>query len=264
MSKNGDEVLLNIKERHNMILTLLQQEGAVPVAKLAVQFKVSEVTIRKDLSLLEQDKKLYRAHGCAILMSPYIGDRHVNEKEKRSIHEKQVIAKRAAQLISNNDSIIIGSGTTMSFFAGAIEPNGDMTVITSSLNVTSMLSQSKGIDVIQLGGIARSSSLSIVGPFAEQMLRHFSCNTLFLGVDGIDLEFGLTTTNLLEASLNEVMIKSAQKVVILADSSKFGRRGFSKICDFDVVDVIITDDKAPEHSVEKLRKMGVEVIVVKG
>lgn len=98
------------------------------------------------------------------------------------------------------------------------------------------------MDVIQLGGITRSSSVSVVGPFAEQMLRSFNCSKLFIGVDGIDPDFGLTTTNMLEASLNRAMIDAAQKVVVLADSSKFGRRGFSKICDLESVDRIITDN----------------------
>lgn len=126
----------------------------------------------------------------------------------------------------------------MAFLAHEIKPVGRLTVITASVPVTSILSQKSNIDVIQLGGITRSSSVSVVGPFAEEMLKHFNCSKLYMGVDGIDLECGLTTTNLLEAALNGVMINSAQKVIVLADSSKFGRRGFSRICSLDSVDMI--------------------------
>ena len=183
MNKSGEETILSLPERHNRILALLQQNGSISVAQLAELFKVSEVTIRKDLSYLEQQKKLYRTHGSAILISPYISDRHVNEKEKKNVAEKRAIGAKAASLIAQDDSIIIASGTTMAFLAREIKPVGHLTVITAAVPVTSILSQDANIDVIQLGGITRSSSVSVVGPFAEQMLRHFNCSKLFVGVD---------------------------------------------------------------------------------
>ncbi|WP_418173679.1 DeoR/GlpR family DNA-binding transcription regulator, partial [Alistipes putredinis] len=146
--------------------------------------------------------------------------------------------------------------------AREIKPVGHLTVITAAVPVTSILSQDTNVDVIQLGGITRSSSVSVVGPFAEQMLGNFNCSKLFVGVDGIDLEFGLTTTNMLEAALNRVMMNAAQKVIVLADSSKFGRRGFSKICDLEAVDRIITDNGIQPLYLDRLRERGIEVIVV--
>ena len=235
MNKPGEEPLLSLPERHSRILSLLQQNGSISVTQLSELFKVSEVTIRKDLSYLEQQKKLYRTHGSAILISPYISDRHVNEKEKKNVAEKRAIGAAAAALVSQGDSIIIASGTTMAFLAREIKPVGRLTVI---------------------------SSVSVVGPFAESMLRNFNCSKLFVGVDGIDTEFGLTTTNMLEASLNGAMINAAQKVVVLADSSKFGRRGFSKICDLEAVDRIITDSGVQPLYLERLRERGIEVTVV--
>ena len=237
MNKSGEENNLSLPERHGRILALLQQYGSISVTQLSERFRVSEVTIRKDLSFLEQQKKLYRTHGSAILISPYISDRHVN-------------------------SIIIASGTTMAFLAREIKPQGRLTVITASVPVTQILSQDPDVDVIQLGGITRSSSVSVVGPFAEQMLRSFNCSKLFIGVDGIDPDFGLTTTNMLEASLSRAMIDAAQKVVVLADSSKFGRRGFSKICDLESVDRIITDNRVQPLYLDRLRERGIEVTVV--
>lgn len=262
MSRTDEEPNLSLPERHSRILALLQQSGSISVAQLSERFRVSEVTIRKDLSYLEQQKKLYRTHGSAILISPYISDRHVNEKEKKNVVEKQAIGAAAAALIAQNDSIIIASGTTMAFLAREIKPEGRLTVITAAVPVTQILSQGPDIDVIQLGGITRTSSVSVVGPFAEQMLRNFNCSKLFIGVDGVDPEFGLTTTNMLEASLNRAMIEAAQKVVVLADSSKFGRRGFSKICDLESVDRIITDSNIQPLYLERLRERGIEVTVV--
>ena len=255
MNKPGEEPLLSLPERHSRILSLLQQNGSISVTQLSELFKVSEVTIRKDLSYLEQQKKLYRTHGSAILISPYISDRHVNEKEKKNVAEKRAIGAAAAALVSQDDSI-------MAFLAREIKPVGRLTVITAAVPVTQILSQHADVDVIQLGGITRSSSVSVVGPFAEAMLRNFNCSKLFVGVDGIDTEFGLTTTNVLEASLNDAMINAAQKVVVLADSSKFGRRGFSKICDLEAVDRIITDSGVQPLYLERLRERGIEVTVV--
>lgn len=125
MNKNGEETLLSLPERHTRILTLLHQNGSISVARLSELFRVSEVTIRKDLSFLEQQKKLYRTHGSAILISPYIGDRHVDEKEKRNVAEKRAIGIAAAGLIDRDDSIIIASGTTMAFLAREIKPADD-------------------------------------------------------------------------------------------------------------------------------------------
>ena len=257
MNKSGEEPLLSLPERHSRILALLQQNGSISVTQLSELFKVSEVTIRKDLSYLEQQKKLYRTHGSAILISPYISDRHVNEKEKKNVAEKRAIGAAAAALVSQDDSIIIASGTTMAFLAREIKPAGHLTVITAAVPVTQILSQHADV-----GGITRSSSVSVVGPFAESMLRNFNCSKLFVGVDGIDTDFGLTTTNMLEASLNGAMINAAQKVVVLADSSKFGRRGFSKICDLEAVDRIITDSGVQPLYLERLRERGIEVTVV--
>ncbi|MDE6624542.1 MAG: DeoR/GlpR family DNA-binding transcription regulator [Alistipes sp.] len=262
MNKPKEEAVLSLPERHDRILALLRQNGSISVAQLSEQFRVSEVTIRKDLSYLEQQKKLYRTHGSAIPVSPYVGDRHIQEKEKKNVAEKRAIAAAAARMIAHDDSIIVASGTTMAFLAREIEPQGHLTVITNSVAVTQILSQHAGIDVLQLGGITRSSSVSVVGPFAEQMLGHFNCSTVFLGVDGIDLDFGFTTTNMLEASLNQAMMNAAQKVVVLADSSKFGRRGFSRICDLEAVDRIVTDSGIQPLHLDRLRERGIEVTVV--
>ncbi len=262
MNKSEENNHLILPERHERILALLRQHGSVSVTQLAEHFKVSEVTIRKDLTALEEQKQLYRTHGSAILISPYIGNRHVNEKEKRSVVEKQRIGAAAAALIAEDDSVIIASGTTMTFLSREIQPKGRLTVITSSVPVTQILSQQEQADVIQLGGITRRTSMSVVGPFAEQMLHSFNCSKLFIGADGVDPDFGLTTTDMMEASLNRAMIDAAQKVIVLADSTKFGRRGFSKICDMTAVDLVITDSGVSELYLEKLREQGIEVLVV--
>ena len=256
---------MTINERHSFIIKELDSKGSVSVTELSTLLNVSEVTIRKDLTLLEENKLLYRAHGKAIKISPYINDRDVNEKERHNPAEKSAIGRAAARLIEPNDSIILASGTTVQFFAREILPDqvqGRLTVITPALNVASVLAKNQNIEVILLGGIVRGSALSAVGCDAERMMENFTSSKLFLGVDGLDLEYGLSTTNLLEANLNRQMIRSTQKTIVLCDSSKFGRRGFSRICGIDDIDQIITDNNIPPHTLAALQQRGIEVTVI--
>lgn len=249
------------EERQSIILELLIQHNSILVTDLATHLNVSSVTIRKDLTDLEREKKLYRNHGKAILIAPYIDNRNVSEKEKLYVEEKRLIGMKAASLITPKDSILIASGTTMHALARSIVPVDELTVITASMEVSNILASEKNIYIIQLGGILRHSSLSVVGKYAENILADFSCSKLFIGVDGIDLDFGITTTNMMEASLNRVMMQTAQKTIVLADSSKFGRRGFSKIADMEDVDHIITDSHIPPSTALRLEEMGIEVTI---
>lgn len=256
------EMAVSLTDRHKAILEILQLQGSVSVADLSERLCVSEVTIRKDLSSLEKQNKLYRTHGRAIPISPYIGDRHINEKEKLYAAEKRAIGKIAAQMVHEHDSILIASGTTILYTAKELIDKKNITVISASVSASSMLSQNKSIDVVQLGGMVRESSVSVVGSFAENMLKFFNCSLLFMGADGVDLEFGVTTTNMMEANLNRMMMSTSQQTILLVDSSKFGKKGFSKICDLSQIDRIITDDGIPQMYLESLRDLGIEVTVV--
>lgn len=252
----------SITERHQLILQKLQDNGRVNVQELSAQMKVSEVTIRKDLKLLEDKNLLFRTHGGGSKVNPYTNDKPVSEKEALNADEKRLIAKTAAGMVGDNDSIIIASGTTMLALARSLNPEKHLTVITSALNVAMELSTHKNIDVLQLGGQIRQNSSSVMGPYAEQILSDVSCSILFLGVDGIDLEMGLTTTSLMEARLNQKMIIAAQTTVVLADSSKFGRRGLGKICAVDQIEHIITDEGISAALLKVLEDKGVKVTIV--
>ncbi len=251
-----------LAERHRYILEKLKKEGKVDVLTLCKALDVSSVTIRKDLKQLEDKKLLFRNHGGASSSNPYAVDRHVSEKEKMHADEKLKIGMAAAVLIEPNDSIIIASGTTVLYLAKSIQPEGALTVITAALNVATELNRHPEVEVLQLGGILRKSSSSATGSYAETILEDFSCSKCFLGVDGIDPEFGLTTTHVMEAQLNRKMIQASQKTIVLADSSKFGKRGFGRICGLEDVAQVITDSGISEHMVHTLTGMGIEVTVV--
>ncbi|MBE6205456.1 MAG: DeoR/GlpR transcriptional regulator [Rikenellaceae bacterium] len=249
------------EERHELILETLIKHESVQVSDLSTLLEVSTVTIRKDLTELEKENKLYRSHGKAILINPYINNRSVNEKEKLATEEKNIIGKAAAAMITKDDSIIIASGTTVHALARNIRPIHKLTVISASLQVSEILANNEAIEIIQLGGTLRHSSNSVVGKYAEGILSSFCCSKLFLGVDGIDLEFGITTTDVREADLNKEMMRIAQKSIVLADSSKFRRRGFSKIANIEEVDIIITDSGIPDSIARRIEEMGIELII---
>lgn len=252
-----------ISERHEIILNKLKDFGRVNVQDLSDELSVSEVTIRKDLRLLEDKNLLFRTHGGATLSNPYTSDRPVSEKAKVQAKEKRAIAKEAVKVIGDNDSIILASGTTVAALAEEIHSTYNLNVITSSLDVSLTLSGRDNIEITQLGGNLRPSSNSVVGPYAEQFLNNIMCGILFLGVDGVDLDYGLTTTNLMEASLNQKYINVTQYTVVLADHTKFGRRGFGRICNIDQVQHIITDEGTSQSVIRQLESKGIRVTVAK-
>ena len=251
---------MNSVERHQHIIKLINQKGHISVLDLCEQLQVSSVTIRKDLQFLEDGGFIHRTHGGATKNNPYQTDRPVVEKEKIHETEKVKIAKMASRLIAPNDSVIIGSGTTTQFFAREIKPEGTLTIVTSALNVTLELLKHQNVEVIQLGGNVRRTSSSVTGQYANMILDHFFCSKVFLGVDGIDMEYGISTTNAQEAMLNQKMIEIAQKVIVLADSSKFGRKSFGKIVDFSKIDMIISDSIPADYQ-KLFDDLGIETLI---
>ncbi len=252
---------MTIAERHKYILDKLGQAGFVSVADLSRELDVTMVTARKDLKILEDKGLLFRSHGSATSVSPYVNDRSVSEKKLVRVEEKMSIAQAAIQLIDEDDAIIIGSGTTVVSFAQAIPKNKKLTVLTGAMNVTKALIDTANMEIVQLGGVVRKSSSSVVGHYAEEMMANFACSKLFLSADGISLDYGLTTSHMMEAHLNAKMIKSVQKTIVLADSSKFGKKGFGKICNLEDIDMVITDAGIPEIYKEHLEEMGIEIII---
>lgn len=252
---------MQIAERHRFILDALRQKGAVSVAALSEAMNVTTVTVRKDLRLLEEKGALLRSHGGASLPDTYVNDRSIDEKMQIGVEEKQRIATRAIELLQPEEAVIIGSGTTVRAFAQAIPKTMKLTVLTGAMNVSLALLGHSEVELVQLGGVVRKSSASVVGHYSEAMLDDFACTKLFLSVDGISPDFGLTTSNMMEAHLNARMIKAVPQAIILADSSKFGKKGFGKICDLEQVHTIITDDGLPVGMRDQIISKGVELVI---
>lgn len=250
-----------INRRQEDILKELDRKGYVNVVDLCETLNVSTVTIRKDLNFLENEKLLHRTHGGASKKPIYAFERDVNDKETLQVDQKKQIAKEALKYINEHDYIILGSGSNIHYLSRIITGFQKLTVLTPSLKVSLELTKEANIDTIQLGGDVRNSSTSAVGPIAEATLSQFSCNKLFLGTDGVHLEFGLSTSNALEAHLNQAMIEVAEKVIVLADSTKMNIRGFGKICNLNKIDVLITDEGIDPDTKMKLEEIGIDVVI---
>ena len=248
------------EERRQKITEILTQRKRVLVKEISSDFNISEVTIRKDLEILEKRGVLSRVHGGAILKEHRVTDLALTEKERIHPKEKQRMAQKAVEIIEPGDAIILDSGTSTTQIAREIKFKKDIKVITNAINIAAELAASEN-EVILTGGFLREQSFSLVGPFAEDTLRHMNADKLFLGVDGIHFKYGLTTPNLLEARVNQLMIEIASEVILVADSSKFGKRSMGVISQISAIDKIITDKKIQRDDFNRLNDLGIQIIL---
>jgi DeoR family transcriptional regulator of aga operon len=240
----------------------MNREGRVLVLDLAKRFETSQVTIRKDLEELHAHGVIHRTHGGALpAREGALEDPTLREKEKLHRKEKLRIAETAAKLVQEGQVVILDSGTTTTAIARALRHFQNLTIVTNAVNIAAELSGT-AIEVILTGGTLRKNSFSLVGPIAEETLRRLNADLLFLGVDGFDVHYGLSTPNLLEAKVNRVMVEVAKRTVAACDSSKFGRRSLSLIVPPQALHEVITDRAAPKSDLKTLKKAGIEVTLV--
>ena len=250
------------EERRRLILEILDREGRVLVADLAKRFRTSQVTIRKDLDVLHATGRVHRTHGGALpARESALEDPTLREKEKLHRKEKLQIAAAAARMVKEGQVVILDSGTTTTAIANALRNFANLTIITNAVNIAAELSGSS-LEVILTGGTLRKNSFSLVGPIAEETLRRLNADILFLGVDGFDVHYGLSTPNLLEAKVNRAMMDIARVSVAVCDSSKFGRRSLSSIAPPSAVHHLITDRGIPKSDLAALKKAGIQVTLV--
>src|SRR5579883_2335386 len=235
---SGESNLLN-EERRRAILAMVRRDGRVLVNTVAERFGVSPVTARNDLLALHKRGLVQRVHGGA----------------------KAAIAQAAAKLVQAGETIVLDSGSTTMEIAKQLRKITPLTVVTNAVNIAETLAGSE-VEVVLTGGTLRENSFSLVGPLAEETLAQLNADRLFLGVDGIDTLRGVTTPNLLEAKVNRVMISIAREVVVVSDSSKFGRRSLCHIAPLRALHRLITDRGIPPADLKRLREAGVEVTLV--
>ncbi|OAT45708.1 transcriptional repressor [Proteus hauseri ATCC 700826] len=241
---------------------MVNQKGKARVEDLAELFKVSSVTIRSDLSFLEKNGYIVRSHGAAIPNTGFIAELSIHEKRGQNAGIKSLIGKAAATLIKDGDTVILDSGTTTREIATHLKSRENVVVMTNGLDVAMELANTTGVEVLMTGGVLRKSALSFSGSQAENSLRNFRFDKVFLGVDGFDLRVGITTHNEQEASLNRLMCDISETIIAVADSTKFSKRSCHMIREFGEIDVLVTDSGIPEEYIQELKDHKIEVIIV--
>ena len=252
------------KERRALILRRLEQQAEVRVTDLSKETGISEVTIRKDLTVLQKRHLLLRTRGGAMrkpIENPN-EDTAIDRKRMFNVQEKARIGAEAIKMIKEEDVIMLDSGTTTLEIARQLDKFHHLRILTNSMSIATELMRYKRFDVVLLGGNARVNSYSLVGPIALATLSHFRQYNLFLGVDSFSLENGISTPNLEEALLNQNMIQQAGEVIAVFDSSKFNKRSYVHVADAKDIDYIITDRAIPSGMASKLKQLGVEVKLV--
>ncbi len=254
-----------IKERRSRILEELKRKNIVRVTELSEKFRVSSVSIRRDLQELEEMGLLKRIQGGAVNaflnnLTPPLAQRMEINNEK-----KDRIGRVAASLVKHGDRLIIDSGTTTlrvaKYITGRIAEIQSLTIITGFLPIVRELGHLGGVHMILLGGIYLPEYDLVVGPPTIEQLKGLHAEKMFLGTDGLTLQKGLTTANLLEAEVARAMVRAADKVIVVTDSSKIGMIGLATIMPIDRIHTLITDTDAPSDFVTMLQDQGVEVIL---
>ena len=248
-------------ERLTAIIDRLSTTGTIAVAELALTLNASTATIRRDLRLLENQRLLSRTHGGAVpngvlyeLPLRYKGARHHDEKLR--------IAREAAGRVIEGWAVGLTGGTTTSEVARSLVDHARLTIVTNALNIASELAVRPNLRLLVTGGMARAESYELVGPIAERSLSGINLDLVMLGVDGISLTAGLTTHHEIEAHTNLALIERAQRVIVVADSSKIGTVAFARICDLARADELITDARADEQAIAAIEEAGVAVTAV--
>ena len=252
------------KERRALILRQLEHKEEVLVTELSRETGISEVTIRKDLTILQARNLLVRTRGGAMRkpIDNQNEDVAISKKQMFNFKEKERIGEEAAKMIKDGDFIMLDSGTTTLEVARHLHKFNNLHIITNAMNIATELMEYKRFDVMLLGGHVRVNSHSTVGPLAISTLRNFSGYKLFLGVDSFNIENGVSAASLEEALLNQIMIQQAAKVIAVFDSSKFNKRSYVHIADASDLHCIITDTAIPTGISSKLRSLGIEVRAV--
>lgn len=252
---------LLVQKRHERIMEWLEETHSVKAQMLAKEFDVSLETIRRDLEYLESMQMLKRVHGGAILEKDNSKEQSFVTRETLHIEEKREIAEIAASLVEEDQVIAMDVSTTNTEVAKALKKKvRKLTVITNSLPVAIELSSMPQYTIIITGGTLRNEELCVVGELAEEFLSQFHINLFFMSMSGISLHAGLTDYGIGEWNIKKKMLLQAKKVYVVADSSKFDAVSMLKVCGFDKVNGIITDQRLPQKVKEHYEENGVTII----
>jgi DeoR/GlpR family transcriptional regulator of sugar metabolism len=245
--------------RRRAIREELAKESSITISDIAGRLGVSEMTIRRDLEKLEKDAQVRRTRGGAVLRERMVFEFKYQDRQRAHLAEKKAIAQKARELIKPGDRILIDTGSTALQFAATLKDCTDLTIITPSLAVASEVQFCEGIQVILLGGVLHHGSPDLTGPVTEHCLELFSADWLFQGAEGVGWDGCVYNTDLQLGQVDRKMRQRAEKVCLLADSSKIGKTALVETGNLSEFNFFITDEKADSDFIERMRKLGITI-----
>jgi DeoR/GlpR family transcriptional regulator of sugar metabolism len=247
-----------LNERQIKIFNAISKTPTVSVKELSLELKVSEVTIRKDLSFLEKEGLLKRTHGGAV----QIASDSIEKRMMFRYDEKLKISKEAAKLVKDGETILIESGSTNAVLARELSNKNKLHIITNSLYIAEMLINKRNIKVTLLGGELQEESQTMVGPLTKLSLSMIAVNKAFIGMDGFSEKLGFTCGDFLRAEIGKEMCNRAENVIVMAESSKFDNVGMTPVVDISKVNMVITDKEISKSKLSILEKNNIHTIIV--
>jgi DeoR/GlpR family transcriptional regulator of sugar metabolism len=248
------------EERQRLMGEAVRKNGMATVAELSEVFGVSEITVRRDLAELSDRGVVERAHGGAVAHLSQTKEPPIVQRMKVLRHCKEAIARAAAELVGDGESIFVGSGTTTAYLARGLSSRQGLTVVTNALTVARELATADGVTTVVTGGMMRDSELSLVGHITEISLREVRVDKVFLGIPAVSLEHGLTNDYLPEVMTDRAIIEMAEQLIVLADHSKFGKTGSAYVAPIERVGVLVTDSETDLSHLAEFERHGIQVI----
>jgi DeoR/GlpR family transcriptional regulator of sugar metabolism len=247
-------------QRQSELVKLLEIKGQMSVSDISDYFAVSEDTVRRDLDALAQRGALTRTHGGAVTITTLVHrDSPFLQRLNTRTAEKQRIAKAAAALIGDGETLLINGGSTTRLFAAELNQQY-LTVVTNNLSIPGVLPTELTRDVYVMGGQLRPEAQVTIGPIVASGIQ-ISVDSAIIGVGGVTAREGLTTTVLEEASMIAAMMGAARRAIVLADSSKLGKHSFAQIAGLSAMQILVTDAEPAEELAAALKEAGVQLIV---
>ncbi|MGI6251437.1 MAG: DeoR/GlpR family DNA-binding transcription regulator [Anaerolineaceae bacterium] len=251
------------EERRAVLLRELNDHGFIQAAESAKRLGISVITIRRDLELLEEEGLCIRKRGGAVRSSDRVTLELPYEiKRNQHINEKKRIGQNASTLVKDGNTIILDAGSTTFAMSLFLRSKRRISVVTNDLQIAVKLASNPGINLICTGGIVRPNVFSLQGREVVNLIEDLHVDTTFLGADAIHEDLTITNVNFEEVPIKQAMIRAAKQVVLIADSSKFNRTGFVKVCSISEIDKIITDRGISESVLQRLNELPVEVQIV--